>query len=171
MNTNTERTSTELGKMKKWGHALDKITQIVGKVMYVLCILGGVLILVNMFGFLNTTGLTVDLTCFGHTIHFQELSHPLQITVSLLMITMLAITCIMVRALVHALGSVFQSIANGRPFENSVITGFRKAALWIAIISVGNGKIWGLIIAALCLFLSYVFHYGMLLQQESDETL
>jgi len=73
--------------------------------------------------------------------------------------------------LVNALRSVFQSIANGRPFEDSTIKGFRSAALWIAILGVGNGKISGLIIAALCLFLSYVFHYGMLLQQESDETL
>ncbi|MCD8398190.1 MAG: hypothetical protein LUD12_13595 [Lachnospiraceae bacterium] len=164
-------TNIELEKMKKWGQALDKIAQIAGKIMYVFCILAGVLILVNMFGFFNSTELTVALTCFGHTINFQELSHPLQITVSLLLIAMLVITCIMVRELVHALRSVFQSIANGRPFEDSTIKGFRKAALWIAIISVGNGKIWGLIIAALCLFLSYVFHYGMLLQQESDETL
>ncbi|MCC8137694.1 MAG: hypothetical protein LIO76_06450 [Clostridiales bacterium] len=171
MNTNTERTNNELEKMKKWGRVLDKITQIAGKIVYVFCIIGGMLILVNMFGFFNTVGLTVDLTCFGHTINFQELSHSLQIAVSLLLIAMLVITCIMVHALVHALRSVFQSIANGRPFEDSVITGFRKAALWIAILGVGNGKIWGLIIAVLCLFLSYVFHYGMLLQQESDETL
>ncbi|MCD8348608.1 MAG: hypothetical protein LUD16_11835 [Lachnospiraceae bacterium] len=164
-------TNAELEKMKKWGQTLDKITQIAGTIVYVFCILGGVLILANKFGFFNTMGLTVDLTCFGHTINFQELSHPLQITVSLLLIAMLVITCIMVRELVLALRSVFQSIANGRPFEDSTIKGFRKAALWIAIISVGNGKIWGLIIATLCLFLSYVFHYGMLLQQESDETL
>lgn len=171
MNKKTERTNNELEKMKKWGQTLDKAAQIAEKIMYVFCILGGVLILANMSGFFNTTGLTVDLTCFGNTIHFQELSQSSQITVSLLMIAMLIITCVMVRALVHALRSIFQSIANGRPFENSAITGFRKAALWIAIISVGNGKIWGLIIAVLCLFLSYVFHYGMLLQQESDETL
>ncbi|MCC8106890.1 MAG: hypothetical protein LIO99_12970 [Clostridiales bacterium] len=164
-------TYNELEKMRKWGHALDKAALIIGKIVYVFCLLAGVLILVNMFGIFNTMGLTVDLTCFGHTIHYQELSLSLQITVSLLMIAMLVITCIMVRALVHALRSVFQSIANGRPFEDSTVKGFRKAALWIAILGVGNGKISGLIIAALCLFLSYVFHYGMLLQQESDETL
>ena len=164
-------TNNELEKMKRWGRALDKITQIAGIIVYVFCILGGVLIIVNMFDFFNTTGLTVDLTCFGKTINFQELSHPLQITVSLLLIAMLFITCIMVRALAKALRSVFQSIANGRPFEDSTIKGFRSAALWIAILGVGNGEILGLIIAALCLFLSYVFHYGMLLQQESDETL
>lgn len=161
----------ELEKMKKWGHALDKISQIASMIVYVFCIFGGVLIILNVLGFFNTMGLTVDLTCFGHTIHFQELSHPLQITVSLLMIAMLVITCIMVRALVHALRSVFQSIANGRPFEDSTVKGFRKAALWIAILGVLGGEIFGLIIAVLCLFLSYVFHYGMLLQQESDETL
>ncbi|MCD7716377.1 MAG: hypothetical protein LUI39_07990 [Lachnospiraceae bacterium] len=163
--------NNELDKMKKWGHALDKITQVISKILYVFCILGGVVILVNMVGIFNTMGLTVDLTCFGHTINFQELSHPLQIAVSLLLIAMLVITCIMVNALVHALRGVFQSIANGRPFEDSTVKGFRKAALWIAILGILNGEIFGLIIAALCLFLSYVFHYGMLLQQESDETL
>lgn len=163
--------NNELEKMRKWGHALDKASLIIGKIVYMFSLLAGVLILVNMFGIFNTMGLTVDLTCFGHTINFQELSHPLQIAVSLLLIAMLVITCIMVRALVNALRSVFQSIANGRSFEDSTVKGFRSVALWIAILGVGNGKISGLIIAALCLLLSYVFHYGMLLQQESDETL
>ncbi len=164
-------TNNELEKMRKWGHALDKASLIIGKIVYMLSLLAGVLILVNMFGIFNTMGLTVDLTSFGNTIHYQELSLPLQIIVSLLLIAMLVITCIMVNTLVHALRSVFQSIANGRPFEDCTVKGFRKAALWIAILGVLNGEIFGLIIAVLCLFLSYVFHYGMLLQQESDETL
>lgn len=164
-------TKNELEKMKKWGQVLDKATQIVGKIVQISCIIGGVLILVNMLGFFNTMGETVNLTWFGNTISYQELSHPLQITVSVFILAMLVIACIMIRALVNALRSIFQSIANGRPFENSVIKGFRKASLWIAIIGLLDGKIFGIILAALCLFLSYIFHYGMLLQQESDETL
>ncbi len=160
-------------ELKKWGRTLDKITQIIGIIVYIMCVIFGIVVLINMFGFLDTLGdaVTLKFTLLGNPINYQELSQPLQIAISLFMIVMLIFVCIMTNTLVKALREIFGSIANGRPFEDSTVKGLRKAALWTAILGVLSGKISGIVIAVLFLFLSYIFHYGMLLQQESDETL
>ncbi len=161
----------ELERMMKWGKVLDTATNIIGKIIQVFCIVGIVLLLIQMSGIATTYEGTVDLRILSSEVVFESLSRTMQNVVIIVMIVLFIFSVILVGELVKALRSVFQAMANGRPFEETAVKGFRKAAIWMLVIGILAGVGTGIVIAALFLLLSYVFHYGMVLQQESDELL
>ncbi len=162
----------ELEKMMKLGKALDTATKIIGQIIQVFCIVGAVLLIIGMLGFAVTMdSATMELTWFGKEIVFESLSGSMQNLIVIGMAVICVFTFFLVGDLSKALRSVFQAAANGRPFEESSVKGFRRTALWSLIIGILTGEGTGFAVAIACWLLAYVFHYGLLLQKQSDETL
>ncbi len=161
----------DLEKMMKAGKVLDTATNIVGRIIQVVCGVSAVLVLAFFFFMADVDGASMDLTFFGRHVEFENLSFGMQAAVVILMAVIFVLAVIMMGDLIKALRSVFRSMAAGRPFEEPAVKGFRRAALWLVIIGVLANEISAVLIAACFLLFSYVFSYGMMLQIESDETL
>ncbi len=114
---------------------------------------------------------TMKITFLGQDVSFAGLPTAAQYAVVLLMAAVFALAVFMVGDFAKALRSVFQSMAAGRPFEEAAVKGFKRSALWLAIIGVLAANGYVLVMAAFLLLFSYVFSYGVILQTESDETL
>ncbi|MDO4650315.1 MAG: hypothetical protein Q4B26_16875 [Eubacteriales bacterium] len=162
----------ELEKMMKWGKVLDTATKIIGQIIQVFCIVGAALLIIGMLGLAVTMdSAAMELTWFGKEIVFETLSGGMQNLVVIGMAVVFVFAFFLVGDLSKALRSVFQAAANGRLFEESSVRGFRRTALWSLVIGILTGVGTGFAIAIACWLLAYVFHYGLLLQQQSDETL
>ncbi len=163
-------TNKELERMMKWGRGLDTAVKIIGKIVQVFCIVGVVLLLVQLSGLATMMVGDVDLFWMADPVDFASLSSGMQTLVCIVMIITFCFAFLMTGDLTKALRSVFQAIGEGRPFEETAIKGFRRTALWMVILAVLTAETPYLVIALLCLLFSYVFRYGLILQQESDET-
>ncbi|MDO4650728.1 MAG: hypothetical protein Q4B26_18990 [Eubacteriales bacterium] len=162
----------ELEQMMRMGKILDTATKIVCEIVQFFCIVGAALLVIGMLGLgVRMDPATMELAWFGKEIVFESLSGGMQILVIIGMVVICVFAFVLVGDLSKALRSVFQAVANGRPFEESSVKGFRRTALWSLVIGILTGKGAGIVVAIACLLLAYIFHYGVLLQQESDETL
>ncbi len=166
--------TNELQKMQRWGRVLDKVALVIGRVMQVVLALSALVVeAFSVFGFTSVDGgeYSYSLTWFGNPVEFDNLSPFLMGLMIVLIVIICILSIFMVEDLMKALRSVFQAMANGRPFEEKSVAGFRRAAIWMLVIGILAGSFSSLVAAACLLVLSYVFRYGLLLQTESDETL
>ncbi len=172
MKKNTTNKNRELERMMSWAKMLDVMIRICGAVVQIGSGLGAVMLIAfHFFAIVPSDRAEMNLTVLGRHIKFASLSAAGQTAVVILMAVVCLLAIPMMRDLTRALHNVFQPMACGRPFEEEAVKGFGRAAVWCAVIGVLALNGYVLVIAALLLLLSYVFHYGSVLQTESDETL